>query len=158
MDKLRRNLLSIHENAIDSATTTVLDDTSAAQQAIDLMLSVLSDGLDHPELWTLMPSIVAENPLIPDTLLQRAAIEPSVPVRIQMRLLLGLAHRIGASSVYFGRITNWGTFSAADYAQTAIVMPRLPDHEEFFAACRDPRLRDPIACTSDLDEFIHGIA
>ncbi|MBN8809708.1 MULTISPECIES: hypothetical protein [unclassified Sphingomonas] len=69
-----------------------------------------------------------------------------------------LAHRIGASHVYFGRITNWGTFSPDQYAETAVFLPGHPDHAEFLAACRDPRLRDPIVCPSDLDEFIHGRA
>ncbi|MBQ1499961.1 MAG: radical SAM protein [Sphingomonas sp.] len=69
-----------------------------------------------------------------------------------------LAHRIGASHVYFGRITNWGTFSPDQYAETAVFLPGHPDHAEFLAACRDPRLRDPIVCPSDLDEFIHGQA
>ncbi len=83
--------MSIQEETIDSAAATMIDGASAAHQAIDLMLSVLSDGLDHPELWGLIPAIVAENPLAPETLLQRLAAEPNVRVRIQIRLLLGLA-------------------------------------------------------------------
>ena len=84
-------LLSIQEEAIEATEAIMVDGATAAEQAIDLMLSVVSDGLDHPELWPLIPSIVAENPLIPDALLQRVSIETSPRLRMQMQLLLGLS-------------------------------------------------------------------
>ncbi len=67
-----------------------------------------------------------------------------------------LAHQIGASHVYFGRMTNWGTFNPVEYVQKAVFVPGHPDHDDFVIACRDPRLRDPIVCPSDLDEFFHN--
>ena len=69
-----------------------------------------------------------------------------------------LAHHVGASHVYFGRMTNWGTFSPDEYQQKAVFVPGHPDHDAFVAACRDPRLRDSIVSPSDLDEFIHAQA
>jgi hypothetical protein len=67
-----------------------------------------------------------------------------------------LAHQVGASQVYFGRITNWGTFSPAEYDRKAVFVPGHPEHEDFLAACRDPRLHDPLVAPTDLDEFIRA--
>jgi hypothetical protein len=82
--------LSIREEVIEADEASMIDGAAAAHQAIDLMLSVMSDGLDHPELWTLVPSILGENPLVTDTLLQRSLMEPRPGLRMQMQLLLGL--------------------------------------------------------------------
>lgn len=68
---------------------------------------------------------------------------------------VSLARQIGASHVYFGRVTNWGTFGPAEYAQKAVLLPRHPDHDDFLTACRAPRLCDPIIWPSDLEEFFH---
>ena len=68
---------------------------------------------------------------------------------------VSLARQIGASHVYFGRVTNWGTFGPAEYAQKAVLLPGHPDHDDFLTACRDPRLCDPIIGPSGLDEFSH---
>jgi len=67
-----------------------------------------------------------------------------------------LAHQIGASQIHFARMTNWGTFSPAEYARKAVFIPGHPDHEAFVAACRDPRLQDPMIRPSDLEEFFHA--
>jgi sulfatase maturation enzyme AslB (radical SAM superfamily) len=69
---------------------------------------------------------------------------------------VSLAREIGASQVYFGRLTNWGTFSAAEYDQKAVFVPGHPEYEDFLVACRDLRLRDPMVAPTDLDEFIHA--
>ncbi|CAH0351117.1 hypothetical protein SPH9361_01445 [Sphingobium sp. CECT 9361] len=69
-----------------------------------------------------------------------------------------LAHQVGASHVYFGRMTNWGTFTAEQYKQKAVFVPGHPEHEDFVAACCDPRLKDSIVCPSDLDEFFKSSA
>lgn len=83
--------MSIEYQTASAADAQLVDAEIAAQQATDLMLSVISDGLDHPELWRLIPSIVAENPLVPQALLQRSSAEPSGRIRLQVQLLLGLA-------------------------------------------------------------------
>jgi hypothetical protein len=74
----------------------------------------------------------------------------------EMGAAVDLAHAIGASSVYFGRVTNWGTFSSAEYDRKAVFVPGHPEHDAFVAACRDPRLRDPMVAPSDLDEFFRS--
>lgn len=48
-----------------------VDAQAAAHQAVDLVLSILSDGLDHPELWALIPAIVSENPLFEGVVKER---------------------------------------------------------------------------------------
>lgn len=74
----------------------------------------------------------------------------------EMGAAVDLAHRVGANHVFFARITNWGTFSAAEYAQKAVFVPGHPDYEAFLEACRDPRLQDPMLWPSDLDAFFSG--
>ncbi|NYT42430.1 radical SAM protein [Sphingomonas sp. R-74633] len=71
----------------------------------------------------------------------------------EMGDLVDLAKQMGANSVYFGRLTNWGTFSQAQYEAKAVFLPDHPEYAAFLEAARDPRLRDPIVCPSDLDEF-----
>lgn len=65
-----------------------------------------------------------------------------------------LAKRVGASGIYFARITNWGTFSNAEYAQKAVFQPSHADHAEFVTRMADPRLRDPMVLLGDLHEFL----
>jgi len=67
-----------------------------------------------------------------------------------------LAHRVGATGVYFARLTNWGTFSADEYQRKAVFLPRHPDHDDFVRRMADPRLRDPIVLLGDLDGFVPG--
>lgn len=64
-----------------------------------------------------------------------------------------LAHRVGATGIYFARITNWGTFSPEDYRRKAIFVPGHPEYDSFVEAMRDPRLRDPIVLLGDLEDF-----
>ncbi|WP_395327140.1 radical SAM protein [Novosphingobium sp. BL-8H] len=67
-----------------------------------------------------------------------------------------LAHEIGADHVFFARMTNWGTFSAEEYARKAVFVPGHPEYDDFVQSCRDPRLRDPIVQPCDLSEFFHA--
>jgi MoaA/NifB/PqqE/SkfB family radical SAM enzyme len=64
-----------------------------------------------------------------------------------------LAKRVGATSVYFGRITNWGTFSPEEYAAQAVFRPDHPDHSAFLETMRDPRLLDPMVALGNLRSF-----
>jgi sulfatase maturation enzyme AslB (radical SAM superfamily) len=64
-----------------------------------------------------------------------------------------LAKAVGAKGIYFGRITNWGTFSDAEYARKAVFLPSHPDHAEFLVCVRDQRLRDPMVFLGDMHEF-----
>ena len=64
-----------------------------------------------------------------------------------------LARSLGATGIYFSRLTNWGTFSAAGFAARAVCAPDHPEHAAFLDAMRDPRLYDPIVMLGDLAEF-----
>lgn len=65
-----------------------------------------------------------------------------------------LAKSVGATCVYFARITNWGTFSDAEYQAKSVFLPTHPDHAEFLDRMQDPRLLDPIAFLGDLLPFV----
>jgi sulfatase maturation enzyme AslB (radical SAM superfamily) len=65
-----------------------------------------------------------------------------------------LAKQVGATGIYFARITNWGTFSPEEYRAKAMFLPIHDDHADFLACMRDPRLRDPIVLLGDLEEFL----
>lgn len=71
----------------------------------------------------------------------------------EMGAAVDLGRHYGADSVTFMRLTNWGTFSKADYAHKAVFMPSHPEHGDFLREMQDPRLRDPIAALMDLSEF-----
>lgn len=67
---------------------------------------------------------------------------------------IDLARHYGADHVGFLRLTNWGTFTAAEYAQKAVFMPSHPEYKEFVRLMQDSRLRDPIAELNDLRSFV----
>lgn len=64
-----------------------------------------------------------------------------------------LAKQVGAGQVYFLRITNWGTFSPAQFAAKAVHMPSHPEHGAFIETMQDERLADPLVILGDLEEF-----
>lgn len=72
----------------------------------------------------------------------------------EMGDFVDLAKKVGANRVYFERITNWGTFSNAQYEEKAVFNPTHPQYEEFLAAVADPRLRDPMVLMGSLGEFL----
>ncbi|HEX8445111.1 MAG TPA: SPASM domain-containing protein [Sphingomonas sp.] len=65
-----------------------------------------------------------------------------------------LAHRVGASEIYFGQLTNWGTYSAADFQSRAVWLPSHPQHDQFVEAMQDARLRDPIVQLGEFGAFV----
>ncbi len=71
----------------------------------------------------------------------------------EMGAAVDLAKAVGATGIYFARMTNWGTFSASDYADRAVFVPGHRDHPAFLAAMADARLRDPMVMLGDLAEF-----
>lgn len=73
----------------------------------------------------------------------------------EMGDFVDLAHRVGADVAFFASITNWGTFSDADFAEASVGNPTHPEHAAFLAAMRDPRLRDPMVVLGDLTAFLH---
>jgi sulfatase maturation enzyme AslB (radical SAM superfamily) len=72
----------------------------------------------------------------------------------EMGPFVDLAKAVGATRVYFETITNWGTFSAEEYADKAIHSPTHPLHHEFKAVMMDPRLRDPLVAWGSLAEHL----
>ncbi|GAA0739737.1 hypothetical protein CA233_15285 [Sphingomonas sp. ABOLD] len=61
---------------------------------------------------------------------------------------------LNATSIYFGKVANWGTFSPAEYAAKAVFLPDHPQHQAFLAAMADPRLRSPRVQRGNLLEFL----
>lgn len=72
----------------------------------------------------------------------------------EMGDLVDLAHAVGANIVYYGRVTNWGTYSDEAFAALAVCSATHPEHGDFLEAMRDPRLRDPIVILGDLTPFL----
>lgn len=72
----------------------------------------------------------------------------------EMGASIDLAHRYAADSVAFTRLTNWGTFSPAEYADKAVFMPAHPRHGHFLEMMQDHRLRDPVAALNDMSPFV----
>lgn len=72
----------------------------------------------------------------------------------EMGEMISLAERVGADGVYFGRITNWGTFSQAEYKRKAVFLPEHPEHGHFIEAMADPRLTDSRAHLGNLVDFL----
>ena len=67
---------------------------------------------------------------------------------------VSLAKEVGATGVYFARITNWGTFTHAEYADKAVFVPSHTEHDAFLDAMQDPRLLDPMVLLGDLSPFV----
>lgn len=66
-----------------------------------------------------------------------------------------LMDEVGASGIYFARLTNWGTFDDAEYAKKAVFLPGHPEHEAFLSAMQDPRLRRQEVILGDLHPFVN---
>lgn len=74
----------------------------------------------------------------------------------EMGAAVDLARQVGATGIYFARITNWGTFSDAEFARKAVFLPSHPEHDAFLRQMEDARLRDPMVMLGDLHEFVSG--
>lgn len=61
-----------------------------ATEAIDIMLALLSDGLDHPELWAVMPQFLDGVDRLVPTLHQRLALESNQRTRVSLVLLIAI--------------------------------------------------------------------
>lgn len=65
-----------------------------------------------------------------------------------------LADSLGVTGLYFGKMTNWGTFSPEEYAQKAVFVPTHPQYRAFLAAMADPRLRSPRVILGNLIDYL----
>ncbi len=73
------------------------DPRTEAMQAIDLILNLLSDEVDHPEVWPLVPALAAENPSF-ETLLYDRTNETSDPHgKLKLCVLIGLVRSATSS-------------------------------------------------------------
>jgi organic radical activating enzyme len=72
----------------------------------------------------------------------------------EMGMACTLAEDLKVNHIYFGRLTNWGTFTTEEYANKAVFVPSHPRHEDFLAAMADPRLRAPRVALGNLTEFL----
>lgn len=75
----------------------------------------------------------------------------------EMGAAVDLGHEVGATCVYFARITNWGTFTDAEYRDKSVFLPTHPHHAPFLEAMQDPRLLDPLAFLGDLLPFVGAV-
>lgn len=66
-----------------------MSDEQSAPAILDLMMTVLSDGLDHPELWSLIPGFVDTLPDLPGLIDERLRHTPGEE-RVGLLLLLGM--------------------------------------------------------------------
>ncbi|WP_033920615.1 radical SAM protein [Sphingomonas sp. 37zxx] len=65
-----------------------------------------------------------------------------------------LANRLDVTGIYFGRVTNWGTFSPEEYQAKAVFQNSHPQHADFLDSMRDPRLREKRVNIGNLIDFI----
>ncbi|WP_294253944.1 radical SAM protein [uncultured Sphingomonas sp.] len=78
----------------------------------------------------------------------------------EMGAAVDLADQLGVTGLYFGKMTNWGTFSPDEYAQKAVFTPTHPQYRAFLAAMADPRLRSPRVILGNLVDYLpeHALA
>lgn len=69
-----------------------------------------------------------------------------------------LARQVGATGIYFARITNWGTFTDDQYRDKAVFLTSHAEHDAFLQHMQDPRLRDPMVLLGDLHPFVEAPA
>jgi wyosine [tRNA(Phe)-imidazoG37] synthetase (radical SAM superfamily) len=72
----------------------------------------------------------------------------------QMPDFVRMAKDLGCSTVYFARLTNWGTFTPEKYQRQCVWLPTHEEHAAFLEVMRDPILRDPLVVQSDLKVFM----
>jgi hypothetical protein len=120
-------------------------DHAAYAQAEDMLWILLEDLLkpdDRPEIWAAFPQFLS------------ASFTVQAENFHEMGEGAALAESLNATSIYFGKITNWGTFSPEQYAAKAVFLPDHPQHAAFLAAMADPRLRSPRVQLGNLVEYL----
>jgi hypothetical protein len=65
-----------------------------------------------------------------------------------------LGRRFGFDMVYFGRIRNWGTFTAEEYRARAVHLPDHPEHAELLELVKDPIFMEAPAFLGNLSELL----
>lgn len=72
----------------------------------------------------------------------------------EMGAACDLTEELEADTIYFGKITNWGTFSPAEYAGHAVFDPAHPNHDDFLIRMADPRLLGPRVWLGNLSAYL----
>ena len=101
-----------------------------------LMLSIMSDGLDHPELWEAIPEIIASLPGLPDYLHHLLSVEDVAERRRDLLILLAIC---GAALGQAALMRETLAPLAADHSQSPLVQGALfhldklidPDNPKF---------------------------
>lgn len=68
--------------------------------------------------------------------------------------IVELGRRLGVDRVSFQRIRNWGTFTAAEFADHDVASPSHPRFAELCALLRDPRLAGPYVDLGNLASLV----
>lgn len=61
----------------------------------------------------------------------------------EMLGFVDLADSVGADSIWFQRVVNYGAYEQATFADVDVTSPAHKDHGELLRILRDPRLRRP---------------
>ena len=72
----------------------------------------------------------------------------------EMGLAAQLADELEIDTIYYGRLTNWGTCTPEQYERKAVFSPGHERHQEFLAAMADPRLLSKRVMLGNLREFL----
>jgi len=71
----------------------------------------------------------------------------------EMKDFIEIGRRFGCDAVAFHQISNWGTFTDAEFIDCAIHQPSHPEHAEFQKILADPAFDDPIVYVSNLTDI-----
>lgn len=94
---------------------------ATANQMVDIMLDILADGLDHPELWSHIPDYLGNNPLIADVLQQRLAMVRGADAAPIMILLAMCGEALGGLSEMIDVLVGL----SADFSQSPLFQGAL---------------------------------
>jgi hypothetical protein len=64
-----------------------------------------------------------------------------------------LGKRFNVDTVYFSRMTNWGTFNPEQFRARTVHDPAHPEHDRFIRVINSEPLYDPVVMTGNLSEF-----
>lgn len=74
----------------------------------------------------------------------------------EMRQFVELSARLGASSIFFSALVNWGTYSEQDYLVRAVHLPSHPQYGELKAVLEDPAFSRREVILAQLPAFRPG--
>jgi hypothetical protein len=74
----------------------------------------------------------------------------------EMPAFVAFGKRFGVDSVYFSRLTNWGTYRPEEYARRAVHHPAHPHHADLLRVLSDEAMRDGIVNLGNLTDLAPG--